>query len=164
MAMASALPWAMAPAKFSCVYQNSSRIFPPIVRKSPRRLGFQQLDWINKDETLAFAVSKNLNAESSFDTRSRDEVAPYSFHLEDEDDDEEDGVYYDDDGFELRDNNEEDNAAVAVEVQAARGGYDRERLQELCARVLASGNRTVTAGDIANLYDFPFDKFQVIFP
>ncbi|KAG0579357.1 hypothetical protein M758_4G093800 [Ceratodon purpureus] len=92
-----------------------------------------------------------------------------------ESDDEEDGIYYDedededeDDRFvdidaELRDNEEDAEAGVVDLVTlegSGKSGKDRERLQELCARVMASGERTVTAGDIANLYDFPFDKFQ----
>lgn len=89
---------------------------------------------------------------------------------DDDDDDEEDGIYYDEvveeeeDGFddELRDNEEDVEAAGVVDLVTSEGKSEknRERLQELCARVLATGERTVTASDIAGLFDFPFDKFQ----
>jgi hypothetical protein len=90
-----------------------------------------------------------------------------------ESDDEDDGFYYDEDeeedGFgdidgEFRDNEEDAEAGVVALVPSEGSGIsgkDRERLKELCARVMASGERTVTASDIADLYDFPFDKFQV---
>lgn len=54
-------------------------------------------------------------------------------------------------------------AAGVVDLVTSEGKSEknRERLQELCARVLATGERTVTASDIAGLCDFPFDKFQV---
>jgi hypothetical protein len=37
----------------------------------------------------------------------------------------------------------------------------RERLKQLCNRVQASDGHTITAEDIAELYDYPLDKFQV---
>ncbi len=39
----------------------------------------------------------------------------------------------------------------------------RERLKQLCNRVQASDGHTITAEDIAELYDYPLDKFQVNF-
>lgn len=68
--------------------------------------------------------------------------------------------------------NEED-AAVQIEGGATEkllskgneGGLSKEeklsRLEAFCARVRASDGHTVTTRDIAGLYDFQFDKFQV---
>ena len=153
-----------------------------------RRLGFQPLEWA-KGRKLQFSLvssSKNLNANTNKDEMvsipmlenlrvsevrrviGRDEQED---ELDSESDDEEDGIYYDggEDGLDDIDrefeDNEEDAEATSVVKVASEGsessGEDRERLKELCARVQASGERTVTAGDIAGLYDFQFDKFQV---
>jgi hypothetical protein len=153
-----------------------------------RRLGFQPLEWANGGK-LPFSVvssSKNLNAGASkeevvsiplletlrasedrrvvgWDEEEQEE------ELDSESDDEEDGIYYDeddDDEFddvegEFEDNEEDAEATGVIKVASENSGKDRERLKELCARVQASGERTVTAGDIAGLYDFQFDKFQV---
>lgn len=155
-----------------------------------RRLGFQSL---GEKLSFWVAANKNLNAESfdtaegevaSFPFRvrgvdggevrrviGRDKEGSDSDDGDDDDDDEEDGIYYDEvveeeeDGFddELRDNEEDVEAAGVVDLVTSEGKSEknRERLQELCARVLATGERTVTASDIAGLFDFPFDKFQV---
>lgn len=154
-----------------------------------RGLGFQSLDWTRK--SVSVPGSKNLNAESFETAEDEVASFPFHVgdadggevrrvigrdELEGEDsesDDEEDGVYFDEeeeeDGFDDIDGefreNEEDAEAGVVALVASEGsgtsGNDRERLKELCARVLASGERTVTGADIAGLYDFPFDKFQV---
>lgn len=147
-----------------------------------RELGFGSREWA-KGGKLPFPAkssNKNLNA----DTSSKDEVVSFpvreNFRVisrneeededSDSDDEEEDGIYYDEeDEFsdvdgEFEDNEEDAEAGVVLKVPSEggeRSGKDRERLKELCAKVQASGERTVTARDIADLYDFPFDKFQV---
>jgi hypothetical protein len=98
---------------------------------------------------------------------------------EEEEEEEEDGIYFDDDEDEENlfgdndsselDDNEEDTEAQ-IDLFRSSGGERGimpsteekvNKLEELCARVRASGERTVTPEDIAGLYDFKFDKFQV---
>lgn len=99
---------------------------------------------------------------------------------EEEEEEEEDGIYFDDDEDEENlfgdndsselDDNEEDTEAQ-IDLFRSSGGEGImpsteekvNKLEELCARVRASGERTVTPEDIAGLYDFKFDKFQVQF-
>lgn len=147
-------------------------------------LGFQPLGWA-KGGKLSFSVeSSNKNVNADTDKESEVVSHPVLENLrvigrddevedEDSDDEEEDGIYYaedeEEDEFsdidgEFEDNEEDAEVGVVLNV-ASEGGKknrkDRERLKELCAKVQASGERTVTARDIAELYDFPFDKFQV---
>ncbi|KAG0629390.1 hypothetical protein M758_1G100000 [Ceratodon purpureus] len=152
-----------------------------------RNLGFQPLEWATGGR-LPFSVvrsSKNLNADASKEEMvsipllenlrvsevrrviGRDEEQEEEELDSESDEEEEDGIYYDEDEDEFDDvegefeDNEEDAEAIGVvKGVSENSGKDRERLRELCARVQASGERTVTAGDIAGLYDFQFDKFQ----
>ena len=86
-----------------------------------------------------------------------------------DDDEDEENPFGDNDSSEL-DNNEEDTEAQ-IDLFRSSGGEGImpsteekvNKLEELCARVRASGERTVTPEDIAGLYDFKFDKFQVWF-
>ena len=75
--------------------------------------------------------------------------------------DEEESAYYDEFEGEFQDNEEDADAVGVVKRAPERTAKDRERLREFCARVQASGERAVSAADIAALYDFQFDKFQV---
>lgn len=178
------------PSICGIIRQESCSSFQDIVGGSiwSRRLGFLPLKWTAGEKFLSSAISasKNLNAES-FDTSSnlgnfvapeiqrlfgRDELADQNedsesddeddelYFGEDEDEDEDYGFEDDDIDNELLDN-EEDAEATVIHSPSEKSIKDRERLKELCARVEASGERTVTAADIAGLYDFPFDKFQV---
>nr|PNR55603.1 hypothetical protein PHYPA_006500 [Physcomitrium patens] len=177
------------PSICGIIRQESCSSFQDIVGGSiwSRRLGFLPLKWTAGEKFLSSAISasKNLNAES-FDTSSnlgnfvapeiqrlfgRDELADQNedsesddeddelYFGEDEDEDEDYGFEDDDIDNELLDN-EEDAEATVIHSPSEKSIKDRERLKELCARVEASGERTVTAADIAGLYDFPFDKFQ----
>jgi len=142
-----------------------------------RELGFQPLEWAKGGKSLPLSAKsshKNLNADKdevvSLPLLEKLRLLGRDEEQEDEgsdsdDEEEEDGIYYDefsdvDDEFE--DNEEDAEASVVLTVASSeKSRKTRERLNELCAKVQASGERTVTAGDIADLYDFPFDKFQV---
>lgn len=156
-----------------------------------RKLGLQPLEWAqggklafsvgssstnsnlgtSKDEAVSVPLLESLRASEVRRVIGRDEEDQEEELDESESDEEDDGAYYDEDedefDNEFEDNEEDAEAIGAVKVAtggSAKSGKDRERLKALCARVQASGDRTVTAGDIAGLYDFQFDKFQVWLP
>jgi len=149
-------------------------LFPPHL---PQTLGFYCLQKpkpkpkpkprsLNSFRLLSFSNSPNsfIPAESQLSDADNDEEEEYE---DDEDDDEEEDEAadeYDDisEAIEEETETEISVAASSSEVSNWRKESKWQRVEKLCNEVKEFGNEIIDANELASIYDFRIDKFQVL--
>lgn len=107
--------------------------------------------------------SRDLGYRGPFDEEEEEDDDDYDSDVDDQED--EIVGFYDEDEMELDDSSsvlEMEDAVTSSEtsVNIEERESTSALIAQFCERVQAGDGVTVTAGDIADLYEFPFDKFQ----
>jgi hypothetical protein len=150
-------------------------LFPPL----PQTLGFYCLQKpkpkpkprsFNSFRLLSFSNSPNslIPAESQLSDADNDEEEEYEDDEdEDEDEDEEEDEAADEYDDILEAIEEETETEISVDARSSEVSNWRkeskwQRVEKLCNEVKEFGNEIIDANELASIYDFRIDKFQVL--